>query len=62
MLWLAKANQWANFTKTLKESFADPECIQMYEKAVNPGLLCTMVVSRKNSVVLDTYTVGKKTV
>ena len=36
--------------------------IQMYEKAVNPGLLCTMVVSRKNSVVLDTYTVGKKTV
>ena len=25
MPWLAEANQWANFTKTLKESFADPE-------------------------------------
>ena len=98
MPWLAEANQWANFTKTLKESFTDPGratdtmtqlqniqqgknsidepntqfclliqkarldtttntalLIQMYEKAINPGLFRTMVVGGKNSAVLDTY-------
>ena len=29
--------------------------IQMYEKAINPGLFRTMVVGGKNSTVLDTY-------
>ena len=98
MPWLAEANSWANFTKSLKESFADPGratdamtqlqnirqgknsidelntkfrlliqkvgldatanaalLIQMYEKAINPGLFCTMVVRGKNSAVLNTY-------
>ena len=97
MPFLAEANQWGNFTKTLKESFADPgratdamiqlqniqqeknsinelntkfhlliqkagldsttntALIQMYKKAINPGLFRTMVVRGKNSAVLDTY-------
>ena len=29
--------------------------IQMYEKAINPGLFCTMVVGEKNAATLDAY-------
>ena len=29
--------------------------IQMYEKAINPSLFCSMVVGGKNSNILDTY-------